>query len=72
MGHGSGLKVSVRSLLVRKSAVAADLQSLLGSEDFLPQPTGLFRKQRISQEANGAHLAEVSQRAGLLLYITKK
>lgn len=38
MGYGRGSEVSVWSLLVRKSAVAADLPSLLGSEDLLPQP----------------------------------
>lgn len=31
-------KSSCGSLLVRKTAVAADLLSLLGSEDLLPQP----------------------------------
>lgn len=38
MGHGRGSEVSTWSLLVRKSAVAADFPFLLGSEDLLPQP----------------------------------
>lgn len=38
MGHRRNSEVLIYSLLVRKSAVAADFPSLLGSEDLLPQP----------------------------------